>query len=138
MVSMPSVHFFRWTEQLKNSEFEVYWFDIYGAGIRNDKMNWVTQFVDWKKRWDFPGRYFLKKNFPHLFSRIKRINEKDLNKEFERVLNLVKPDIVHSFALYVSCEPIFENMKKHTEINWVYSSWGSDLYYFKNELYKTE
>jgi len=41
---------------------------------------------------------------------------------------------VHSFALYLSCTPIIEVMEKYPAQKWIYSSWGSDLFYFQNEL----
>lgn len=40
--------------------------------------------------------------------------------------------MVHSFALYVACAPIIKVMENHPDVPWVYSSWGSDLYYFQN------
>lgn len=40
--------------------------------------------------------------------------------------------MVHSIVLYIACAPILEVMKRNPNIPWVYSSWGSDLYYFKN------
>ena len=45
----------------------------------------------------------------------------------------VKPDVVHSFALYISCSPILQVMNKYSQIKWIYSSWGSDLFYYQND-----
>ncbi len=131
MVSMPSLHFFRWTEQLKDESHEVYWFDITGNGTKVERLNWVTQFVDWKIRWNFPGRIFLKKNFPKIYKLIQKVNERKVSNAFGQKLNEIQPDIVHSFALYVSCTPILECMQRN-KIKWIYSSWGSDLFYYKN------
>jgi glycosyltransferase involved in cell wall biosynthesis len=58
--------------------------------------------------------------------------ENNVTREFDRVLREVKPDVVHSFVLYISCSPILPIMQKFKYIPWIYSSWGSDLYYFKN------
>ncbi|XCF07748.1 glycosyltransferase family 4 protein [Tamlana crocina] len=132
MVAMPSLHFFRWTEQLKDSSFEVYWFDITGSGQFVQRLDWVHQKVDWRLKWDFPGRHIVKKKFPKVYQNIQKINERDVSKAFEEYIQEVKPDMVHSFALYVTCTPILEVMERHNSTPWIYSSWGSDLYYFQN------
>lgn len=133
MVAMPSLHFFRWTEQLKDSSHEVYWFDITGAGERVERINWVRQIVDWRLKFDYPGRYLLKERMRKSYDWLQQFNEKDVAEVFEKLLLEIQPDAVHSFALYVSCTPILEVMKKHQNLKWIYSSWGSDLYYFQNE-----
>lgn len=132
MVSMASLHFFRWTEQLKDSGLEVFWFDIRDGGEKVERINWVHQKVGWKNRWNYPGRYLLKKTMPMVYKVIQFFNERSTATEFEKYVLQVKPDVVHSFALYVAAAPIFSVMNKHKNIPWVYSSWGSDLYYFKN------
>jgi len=132
MVSMSSIHFFRWTEQLKNAGHQVFWFDILGSGRKVEKINWVHQFVDWKLRWNYPGRIFIKKNIPLAHKFIQKINDRNTTTQFEKVLKQVQPDVVHSFALYVSCTPILSVMNRYKNIKWIYSSWGSDLFYFQH------
>lgn len=132
LVSMPSLHFFRWTDQLKDSGHDVYWFDILDGGKTN-RLPWVYQITDWKQKYpNLKGRYFFKKYFPFFYKKIGALIEHDINKKFEAVLEEIKPDLVHSFVLYISCTPILKVMQKHERLPWVYSSWGSDLYYFKN------
>ncbi len=133
MVSMPSLHFFRWTSQLQDSGHEVYWFDITGMSQQAERIAWVEQKTAWKLRWNYPGRVFVKSNFPKTYAWIQKINERDTAAVFEAYLNEIKPDVVHSFALYVSCTPIITVMEKYPNQKWVYSSWGSDLFYFQNE-----
>ena len=132
LVSMASLHFFRWTEQLRDSGHEVYWFDVLDGGEEVERLDFVHQKVGWKRRWDFPGRFFLKKKLPLLYKGVQLFNERKSPSVFEAYLDEVQPDVVHSFALYVSCTPILEVMQQHSTIPWVYSSWGSDLFYFKN------
>ena len=127
MVAMPSLHFFRWVDQLKDSGFEVFWFDVTGAGNFIDRISWVHQITDWKLRWDFPGRTFLKKKLPTIFEVIQRINERKVGSTFEKKFNDLKPDIVHSFALQHGCLPILDIMNKN-KIPWIYSTWGSDIF----------
>ena len=132
MVSMNSIHFVRWTQQLENSGHEVFWFDILDGG-KSTQLPWVQQITGWKQKFpNFKGRYFLKKKFSFLYKKLGFLFEYDTENVFEKILLNVKPDVVHSFVLYISCAPILKVMQKHNQIPWVYSSWGSDLYYFRN------
>ncbi|RBN50351.1 glycosyl transferase family 1 [Flavobacterium psychrolimnae] len=132
MVSMPSLHFFRWSEQLQDYGHEVYWFDITDGGAKVERLHWVNQIVGWKLCWDFPGRIFLKINFPKLYILIQKFNERNITKVFEQKMLEIRPDIVHSFAIQIACIPILSVMMKHKKVKWVYSSWGSDMFYFIN------
>ncbi|TDO77468.1 glycosyl transferase family 4 [Flavobacterium chryseum] len=133
MVSIPSLHFFRWTSQLENSGHEVYWFDITGMNEKSQRLNWVSQKVGWKLKWNYPGRSFIKKSLPKVYHFLQSFNEHKTALVFEQYLNEIKPDVVHSFALYLSCTPIISVMEKHSNQKWIYSSWGSDLFYFQND-----
>lgn len=132
MVSMLNYHFVRWTEQLKDSGHEVFWFDINDNGQKVYRLSWLHQKVGWKLKYNFPFRFFIKKHFPYFYKWIQKYNERNLEREFEKYLLEVRPDIVHSFALYISCAPIIDVMNKFSNIKWVYSSWGSDLYDFQD------
>lgn len=131
LVSMPSIHFFRWAEQFKETEHEIIWFDIVDGGKKVDRLNWLKHYVEWKLKYNYLGRYYVKSRFPKLYSFIQKFNENSTSETFESILKKEKPDIVHSFALYVSCAPILNVMMKYPKLKWVYSSWGSDLYYFQ-------
>ena len=128
MVSMNSIHFQRWVNQFKDTDHEIFWFDIKdGALVPN--LDWVETFQNWKYKYPkLKGRHLIKKTFPqfnHFF-------ENSPAKAFEKVLLDIKPDIVHSFVLYISCAPILSVMLRYKHIKWIYSSWGSDLFYYKN------
>ncbi len=132
MVSMNSIHFVRWTEQLKNSGHEVFWFDVLGGG-EISKLPWVTQIVNWKQKYpNLKGRHFIKKKLPWLYKKLSFLIERNTAKQFEKVLQEVKPDVVHSIVLYISCTPILKIMQKYKTLPWIYSSWGSDLFYYRN------
>lgn len=133
MVSIPSLHFFRWANQLKDAGHEVYWFDITGMSKPVEKISWINQKVDWKLKWEYPGRIFIKNRFSKLYQFIQKFNESKTTNVFEDYLQTIQPDVVHSFALYLSCSPIIEVMEKYSNQKWIYSSWGSDLFYFQNE-----
>lgn len=138
LVSINSIHITRWLDQLKSSGYDVYWFNVNGIGT-NSKLPWINQITNWKLKWDYPGRIFIKKRLPKLYAYIERFNTNNIEKVFEECLKIINPDVVHSFALYLSCTPILNVMMKYQDIPWIYSSWGSDLYYFKNiPKYKTD
>lgn len=130
MVSMNSIHFIKWVNQLKDAGFDVYWFDINGGGVKSDSINWVHQIVDWKMKWNFPGRVFMKKHFGKLYNFIQKINNRNTALEFKKVLHRIQPDIVHSFAVNIAGLPILSCMKSN-DIKWLVSTWGSDIYYYK-------
>ena len=133
MVSIFAPHFFNWTEQLRDSGHEVYWLDVFDSNTRVKQIDFVDQIIGWRYKWNYPGRYFIKKNSPGLNCLINRFNERDLKTVLEKKIQEIKPDVVHSFVMYLATAPIFEVMKNHPEIKWIYSSWGSDLYYYRNQ-----
>jgi glycosyltransferase involved in cell wall biosynthesis len=130
---MASLHFFRWSEQLENSGHEVYWFDILD-GNPTERLPFVKKINGWRLKYpNLKGRYFIKQKMPFIYKFLKPLIENNVEKAFEKTIIDLKPDLVHSFVLYISCTPILQVMLKHKNIPWVYSSWGSDLYYFQNE-----
>lgn len=133
MVSIPSLHFFRWVNQLEDYGHEVYWFDVTGMSKPVSKINWVNQKTYWKLKWNYPGRVFVKKRFLKVYNFLQKFNEYKTDEVFEQYIKEIQPDIIHSFALYLSCSPIINSMEKYPHLKWIYSSWGSDLFYFQNE-----
>lgn len=133
LVSMNNIHFRRWSEQLKDSGHEVYWFDILDQGYA-PSMSWMTQVTGWKKGFlKKKGRSFLKKNIPFLFNFLSKKLDVKVDIAFAKAVKEIQPDVVHSFALYLSCTPILGVMLDHLNLKWIYSAWGSDLYYYQNE-----
>ncbi len=133
MLSIFAPHFFNWTEQFRNSGHEVYWLDVFDSNTRVKQIGFVDQIIGWRYKRNYPGRYFIKKDLPKLNKFINKFNERDLATVFEKKLQEIRPDVVHSFVMYLATAPIFEVMKNHPEIKWIYSSWGSDLYYYRNQ-----
>lgn len=133
IVAMNSIHVVRWTDQLKDSGHEVYWFNILD-GSKASRLSWVKQITGWKQRFpNLKGRHFFKKRTSFLYKKLSFLIEYNTTKVFKKVLEEVKPDVVHSIVLYVSCVPILKVMQKYYNLPWIYSSWGSDLFYFRNE-----
>ena len=128
MVAIPNHHFFRWANQLEQSGYEVFWFDVSSSGSNSPQIPWVTQFTNWKLKWDFPFRTRIKKQLPALQPILTKVNEVDVNKAFKKVLEKVKPDVIHCFEMKLSIKPIFKTLKTAENIPLIYSSWGSDIY----------
>lgn len=133
MISMFSNHFFRWTEQLRDSGHEIYWIDVYDSNTHVKKIEFVDQITGWRNKIKYPGRYWIKKNSPKLYNFINRINQRDLAQIFESKLLEINPDLVHSFVMYSACVPIYNVMKRYSRIKWVFSAWGNDLFFYQNE-----
>jgi hypothetical protein len=133
LVSMNSIHFRRWSEQLRDSGHDIYWFDILDQGYA-PSMSWMTQITGWKKGFlKKRGRTFIKNKSPKLYTAL--VNKYDTKAEeaFAKALQESDPDLVHSFSLHIACLPILEVMIKNDNLKWMYSSWGSDLFYQKNK-----
>lgn len=138
LVSIPNHHFFQWTNQLKNAGHDVYWFDITdGAGF-STKIDWVTQYPGWKLKWNFPYRQKLKSTFPSIYQFINRWNENKLESTFNRLLENLQPDVVHCFEMQLTGFKIEPILRLHPAIKVIYSSWGSDIFYFIQRGYRIE
>jgi glycosyltransferase involved in cell wall biosynthesis len=133
-ISMPSLHAVRWIENLSESGHELYWFDVLGKGELPTQIS-IQQITEWKKR-KLPyikGEYFLKQKFPTIYNRLHPFLEVTANEKFFQILNEIQPDVVHSFEMQSCSYPILETMQKLPQIKWLYSCWGSDLFYFQNQ-----
>jgi glycosyltransferase involved in cell wall biosynthesis len=130
MVAIPNHHFFQWVNQLKESGYEVCWFDVTDGGPKSSKIEWVKQIKGWKLKWDFPFRVRIKKRFPRLYQFIQKFNENKVETAFQKVYNNFKPDIVHCFEMQLSGLPILTVMEQN-KTPFVYSSWGSDVFCFE-------
>jgi glycosyltransferase involved in cell wall biosynthesis len=139
LVAIPNHHFFQWVNQLKDSGYEVFWFDVSDGGLAVDKISWVKQIKSWKLKWDFPMRHVIKSHFPNCYKQIQKFNERGITVVFEKIIQEIHPDIVHCFEMNLSGLPILNVMNKYKKINFLYSSWGSDMFYFKEHgIQKTQ
>jgi hypothetical protein len=79
MIAIPNHHFFQWVNQLKESGYEVYWFDSTDGGNKVDRIDWVYQIKGWKLKYNYPLRHFFKnfllqrRNFGPFFRKKKYI-----------------------------------------------------------------
>lgn len=131
MVAIPNHHFFQWVDQLKDSGYEVFWFDSTDGGNRVNRIDWVHQIKGWKLKYDYPFRHLVKSKFPRIYGRIQKHNERKITTVFEKVINELKPDIVHCFEMRLTGLPLLKIMEQKPNLKFIYSSWGSDLFYYK-------
>jgi glycosyltransferase involved in cell wall biosynthesis len=75
----------------------------------------------------------LKKNFSNFYEGIHSFLEVTANEKLGQILNEIQPDLVHSFEMQSCSYPILKTMQKFSHIKWLYSCWGSDLFYFQNQ-----
>lgn len=121
---------------IKDTEHEIYWIDVFDSNTYVQKIDFVGQKVKWKYLWDYPGRQTVKKHFPSLNSHINRFNERNFIDVFEKVVEKFQPDVIQSFELHSGCSSIIDFMEKRKDLKWIYSAWGNDLFYYKNEANK--
>ncbi|MEL1252654.1 glycosyltransferase [Flavobacterium sp. DGU38] len=136
-VSMPSVHVIRWIENLKDTDHELYWFDVLNRG-KLKTLDSVIQFTDWKIR-KLPylkGEYFLSKKIPSLYQKIIPYLEVTANEALEKIILEIQPDVVQSFEMHYCSYPILQTMKKHSDIKWIYFCWGNDI--FRHQVLRSD
>lgn len=133
LVSMPSIHVIRWIENLKDTSIELFWFDILNKGKLDVDVQ-INQITGWKKR-KIPyikGEYWLSYKFPKIYKSIQPFLEVTKEEAFNEIIKQIQPDIVHSFEMQSCSYPILKVMNNNQKIKWIYSCWGSDLYYYTN------
>ncbi|HEX8575226.1 MAG TPA: glycosyltransferase [Flavobacterium sp.] len=132
-VSMHSVHAIRWIENLKDTSFELFWYDVINKGKLN-AMKSLTQFSNLQKRKvsHMKGEYFLSKKAPGIYQFIRPLVEVTENEALESIIKEIKPDVIHSFEMQSCSYPILKTMNKFSGIKWIYSCWGNDLYYYQD------
>lgn len=132
-ISMHSIHAIRWIENLKDTDHELYWFDVLNRG-KIETIDTVIQYENWKLR-KLPyikGEYFMKKKISFLYEIIQPRLEVTANEKLEKIIHEIKPDVIHSFEMQSCSYSILKTMKKFSNIKWIYSCWGNDLFYYKN------
>ncbi|MFN4762854.1 glycosyltransferase [Gillisia sp. Q332] len=133
IVSVFSNHLFNWVLQLKESGHELYWFDVNDATTYVKKIDFIHQTVNWKRKFDYPGRHWIKNNSPLIYGIIEKFNQNKFLDVFQQKIDEIQPDVVQSFEMHSACVPILEIMRKNQGIKWIYSAWGNDLFYYQNE-----
>jgi hypothetical protein len=133
LIALPSIHFIRWAENLSNTSHEFYWFDVIGHQYFDATLD-IRKMLDWEQQ-KFP--YYKGKDLPPnqlgwIYERVRKFLETTTDAYWDKVIEDIEPDVVHSFEMQVCAYPLLNTMKKHTNIPWIYSCWGSDMFYYQH------
>jgi len=111
-------------------------------GIINSELKGVIIHTGWKKRCSNPenkvfsryplhtGRYFIEKHMPKIWKTIVGIPEKNIYK----IVKKHNINILHSLGMWSYSEAVLHTIKKYNNLQyipWIYSSKGSDIYYWQ-------
>ena len=138
LVSVFSNHMFNWVLQLKQSGYDIHWIDVHDANTYVQRIDFVDQTVKWKRRLEYPGRFWIKKHFPKADDLLEKYNTRSFLEVFRKKFEEFQPDVVQSFELHSACVPILEIMKNNPHVKWIYSVWGNDMYYYQNDPAKLQ
>jgi len=132
-ISIRSIHSQRWIENVDVNQHELFWFDITSRGKMKFSQN-VTQITDWRKRKIkyIKGEHFLRKKLPWLYNLIEPFLQVSIAEQLEILIQELNPDVIHSFEMQSCSYPLVEVLNKYKNIPWIYSCWGSDLFYYQN------
>jgi glycosyltransferase involved in cell wall biosynthesis len=116
---------------MQDSPHEFYWFDVYD---HEQSFNNNYQI----KKLEFPLRklpYFLNDQImPYymgwLYESVGYFMQSTTTEYWDEVIDIIKPDAVHSFEMLSSSCLLTETMEKQPNLPWIYSCWGSDMYYY--------
>lgn len=132
-ISMNSIHAQRWIANVDDVHKELYWLDISSNGKMVLPQS-VNQISNWQKRKIkyIPGEYLLRKKMRFLYDAIEPFLQVTIAEQVEVLIQNLQPDIIHSFEMQSCSYPLVKVLNKYKNISWIYSCWGSDLYYFQN------
>ncbi len=139
-----SIHTARWINQISQQDWDIHVFDFNEGGVNVELSNVTTHTVypppkqqsklkAWESDFPFRLRYLVRRNLPsllerHLFpSRIEA---------FVKLVKELKPDILHSLEMQHESYPLLEAkniLDERFRMPWIYSVWGSDIYYFSKQ-----
>jgi len=140
-----SIHTARWINQISQQDWDIHVFDFNEGGVNAELSNVTTHTVyppskqqtrlkACESNFPFRLRYgFVRRNLPSLLERHlfpPRVES------FVKLVNELKPDILHSLEMQHESYPLLEAKRElggRFRMPWVYSSWGSDIYHFINQ-----
>jgi len=127
LVSMPSVHFKRWVKSLPSHNYSFYWFDILSRGSIGSQ-SFESEIINWREQ-RLRGGDRVKTLFPNVFKILERFFRVTQAEAFAEIVKNLRPSIVHTFEFQNCTFPILEEIEKR-DFRWIYSCWGSDIYWF--------
>lgn len=134
-VCQQYIHSVRWINQLKDSGHEIFVFDALDKPI-HEALKWTNYVTDWSKRKVKPirGEYTIYKKFPGIYDYISPLLKVTASEKLIEIINDIQPDLVHSLEMQSQSYHVLKARKK-LDFKWAYSSWGSDLFLYKDHPY---
>lgn len=140
-----SSHTARWISQLSGTGWNIYVFDMTERTV-TPELSGVTAYTVFRPSnsisnvsrlhsvWPFTRGYHLLRRVlpPTIFNTLFPPRTNTLS----RLIPRIKPDIIHSLEMQSETYPLLEVKQKlgsKFPKPWIYSSWGSDLYYYRNQ-----
>jgi hypothetical protein len=139
-----SIHTARWIAQISSQGWEIHVFDMM-EGTVNPELTGVSTYtvhpprrghkglIDWKS--DYPLRRFAGAAKRYLPPSLRARLFPSRIRSLTGLLPLINPDILHSLEMQNESYPLLEvhNRLGGFQMPWIYSCWGSDLYFFKDQ-----
>lgn len=136
LVAMPSIHFFRWVNNIPTHIFDLYWFNIKGGKVSSpDKFLKTFVYNKRRKLGHIKGEYTLSKHLPGAYEKVRPFLEVTEDEVLQDIITELEPNLVHSFEMQSCSYSILKTMCRNEHIKWIYSCWGSDLYFYKQFAY---
>mgnify|MGYP005989549373 CR=1 FL=1 len=134
-VCQQYIHSVRWINQLKDSHHEIFIFDCLDKAIHQE-LKWTNYIEHWSKRKIryIKGEYLLEKKAPKLFEKVEPFLKITASEKLLEIINQIQPDLVHSLEMQSETYPLIK-VRQKISFHWAYSSWGSDIYVYKNQSY---
>ena len=137
-VCQQYIHSVRWINQLKDSGHDIFVFDALDKPI-HPELKWTHFFTDWSRRKVKPirGEHTVYKKFPGIYDYISPLLKVTASEKLIEIIKKIEPDLVHSLEMQSQSYHLLK-AKKKLDFNWAYSSWGSDLYLYKDHPYHSK
>jgi len=132
-----SVHTARWISQIADQEWDLHLFPAYPARSHPDLKNVSVHGVNRTSRNPSLTRRVITRVRKSLgrFRPQSSMDRPCPERELTRVIHRLQPDVIHSLEMqhagYLT-RAALDHCKGDDAKHWVYSSWGSDIYYFGN------
>jgi len=133
-VCQQYIHAARWISQLKETHHEIYVFDCLDRPIHKNLL-WTNYITNWSKRkvLYLKGEHFLQKKIPKLYKKIEPFLKVTSSEKLLEFIKEIKPDLVHSLEMQSQTYHVLK-AKQQFYFKWAYFSWGSDLYFYQNNI----
>jgi len=134
-VCQQYIHSARWINQLKDTHHEVFVFDCLDRQVHKD-LQWTTYYGNWSKRKIkyIKGEHYFKNKFPNFYNKISSKLMVTATEKLTQIIKEIQPDLVHSLEMQSQTYPLIK-VREKINFNWAYFSWGSDLFFYRDDKF---